>query len=341
MYFRKFVKETGFLGLTLLGIPNLFMRINQGKVSILMYHGVVKESLDPFCWTQIERKQFNRHIQYLKKHYQILRLVDVIEYIEHNRTLPENTAVLTFDDGLKNNFTVAYPILKQFNVPATIFLATGCVSKRSLCWPDRLYVYLKYTKEEYVDLNDRGLGFYPITTRKEKEKAFDEIVSRLKYISVKEKDGILAELPARLRVNPDIMEEAFEPLTWKEIKMMHQEGLIDFGGHTVNHNILTNLDEEEMESEIVESCRRIATEIGNGNQLFAYPNGGKKDFNENTKQILRKHQILCGLSTLPALYHPGGDYHEIPRLPIGSDISFARFKCLLSGALTSFNRLEA
>lgn len=298
-----------------------------------MYHGVVKEELSPFCWTQISEKKFEYQINYLKKRYTILKLSEVVHRMQNNLPLRRNTAVVTFDDGYKNNYTIAYPILKKMQIPATIFLVTGCIGKGSMCWPDILYSGIRDSREKEIDLRQFGLKQYPIRTLKEREKANEEIVQYLKSIPSDKKEVLLKEIIRRLRVEINMKSNPFELLNWEEIKVMDQEGFIEFGGHTVTHNILSQMNVHEMEREMIESCRTIEGHLGKRCPWFAYPNGRKRDFNAKAKDILKANGILCGLSTIPGLNNSMDDLFELRRISIGSNTSNARFICLISGLL--------
>jgi len=94
-------------------------------VVVLMYHSIGDGDL----FFTVKREEFERQMQYLKEEeFNVVSLRKLEEYLE-NRSIPPKTVVITFDDGYKDNFLNAYPVLKKYNLPATIFVATGEVGK--------------------------------------------------------------------------------------------------------------------------------------------------------------------------------------------------------------------
>lgn len=331
---KKVIKEIVYYLLVISGIAAYFRWKNKDKITILMYHGIVEEALEPFCWTQIPKGKFEYQLKYFKKNYSVLKLSEVIDRIQNGLKLPDYTGVITFDDGYKNNLTIAYPILKQLQVPGTIFLVTGGISNHVLCWPDILYLGIKNTSRESIDLRKYGLECYPLQTLREKEIAEKEIVEHLKSIPFSKKDELINEILKLLSVQINTKDTPFDLLMWEEIKIMSGEGLVEFGAHTVFHNILSQMDGREMEMEIIESCKAIEQHLGVSCQSFAYPNGRRVDFNSESKEILKAKGVICSLSTIPGLNDVNEDLYELKRLSLGADISNTRFKCLVSGLLS-------
>ncbi|MFQ5802590.1 MAG: polysaccharide deacetylase family protein [Candidatus Methylomirabilales bacterium] len=330
---KRLVKEAAFFAFALSGVSKYFRRRNKGKVVVLMYHGVVKTPLNPFCWTHTAENAFRNQLVFLKRHYRVVRLSEVLSRVRAGLPVPENSAVITFDDGFKNNFSVAYPILRQMKMPATIFLVTGCISRKEPCWPERLYLWIRCTEEGVVDLADCGVGRYPLYSRRTKEKSYARILSVLKSLAADEKDRVLRKLEERLGVCSDAVGTEFEVLSWEEVRAMDEEGLIEFGGHTVSHNILSRMEKRQVEAEIISSCRTIQAHLGRKCGLFAYPNGLNGDFDEECKRILERNGLVCGVTSISGLYEPGKDVYEIPRIGVGADMSLWRFQCLVSGLL--------
>lgn len=337
---KNHLKEGFFSTCDFLGLTEYYRRRYRYKITILMYHGVVKTALKPFCWTQIPELKIEFQLKHLKNHYTILKLSDVMYRIQKSLPLPDNTAVITFDDGYKNNLTIAYPLLRRFQIPATIFLVTQCISERQLCWPDTLYLGIKNTEQKSLDLRNHGLKLYTLRSNREKGIAEQEIIEYLKSISYLKKDSILNEIMKLLRIQVNLKGTPFELLTWEEIMKMNGDDLIEFGAHTANHNILSQMDDMKMEEEINESCGAIEKHLGRKCLVFAYPNGREKDFNSKAKYILKAKEIMCGLSTIPGLNRYNEDRFELRRVSVGSDISNARFKCLVSGLLFRFKNLN-
>jgi hypothetical protein len=123
----------------------------------------------------------------------------------------------------------------------------------------------------------------------------------------------------------------FLPLTWQQVSEMHDTGLIQFGGHTVNHEILSRLEPEAMRREIVDCCEEIKERLELDKITFSYPNGTREDFGEVNKVVLKELGVPCALSTIEQLNRRDEDLFELGRIGIGADITPSRFRLLTSG----------
>ena len=94
---------------------------------VLMYHRIGNDNDEPDMTVSI--KNFNNQISYLQKHFNIVSLDEMVNIYMSNTYLDKDTVTITLDDGFKDNYTDAYPILKKYNVPATIFIATGSIGQ--------------------------------------------------------------------------------------------------------------------------------------------------------------------------------------------------------------------
>ena len=81
---------------------------------------------------------FEAQLDYLTRTYTVVRLSELVERLERGQTAWTNSIVLTFDDGFRDNYDNAFPLLKRYGAPATIFLVTGCLSDGTLPWPQWL-----------------------------------------------------------------------------------------------------------------------------------------------------------------------------------------------------------
>jgi len=299
-----------------------------------MYHGIAKETLNPPYDTFISIKEFMWQMDYISKHYNVLPLRVVIENIKRNEKLPNNVAIVTFDDGFLNNYTIAYPVLKERKIPATIFVATGNIYSGEIPWPEKLFLIFKNTRESKLDMREYGLGVYDLRSMSSKMLAWESVMGNIKRIAAGEKKRLLLVMQREMGMfnRDDDYNANFSVLSWRDIKEMHADGLVDFGAHTVGHEILTSLDTATMEKEIVGSCETIQKELGVDKISFAYPNGSFIDFNDLAKEILRKQNVQCALTAMRGLNTLEGDVYEFKRIS-GCEKAEDKFKLVTSGFL--------
>jgi len=97
-------------------------------VPIMMYHSVNYETQKNV--NTVHPQNFARHLEFLKKnHYQVISLPELVQAIAAHKPLPRKSVVITFDDGYEDNYTHAFPLLKRFGFPATIFLIADEIGK--------------------------------------------------------------------------------------------------------------------------------------------------------------------------------------------------------------------
>ncbi len=284
----KYADKTRFLDF----YGSLRRKISKSQVIILVYHRIGpmtdKWSVNPM----LHHDLFEEQINYFSKNFEIISLNNLSEMIARG-TIPEKAVVITFDDGYKDNYDVAFPILKKYNVPATIFLATGSIEQKKLFWWDLVNYALFHTDMESIDMDD--IGTYQLNSDEDKSKAGLNIQEKLKKMDNNKKESVINELINLTDVNiPEKLGKKYI-LSWNEIKKMNKNG-IDFGSHTVNHPILTNISLDEAKWEIENSKSCIEENIGTEVKSFAYPNG---DFNQRISSLVENLGFTSSVSVYP------------------------------------------
>lgn len=315
------------------GLWLLFRFLNRKKLAILMYHGITDKDYN--VWTQLPRSQFQEQMEYISRNCRPITLDSALTHGEQNRSRLQYPVAVTFDDGFRNNYTVAFPILKKLNVPALIFLTTSFIDKepefRGLLWTDYIYLMLRGARGSKVDFSDLGLREYELSDYDACAETKSDIMSRLKTLPAAEKNRIVQDMARRL--NYAIKPEdylVFESLDWNEAGEMFLSGLVTFGAHTVRHEIMTRLTVEEAEEEMRQSKEVIESRLGAPVTAFAYPNGKVADFDESTKALAAKY-FLCAVSTIEGLNSEEQDRYALRRINVGNDMDLLEFKMHLSG----------
>jgi peptidoglycan/xylan/chitin deacetylase (PgdA/CDA1 family) len=315
-----------------LGVPALFRFRNRRRLLILMYHGVVPRPLDPFCWHMLPVDSFRRQVDWVARRYRVLPLSEALARLRDG-TLPPRACAITFDDGFANDLEVADPVLRERALPATVFLATGAIGGGEPLWPDRLWLAVARATAERVDLTSLGGDVVSLATSGDRARAFSLAARALKALPRAEKDARLAALVADLAPGGPPGPGPFRPLTWAEVKALGADGRVRFGAHTVTHEILSGLPDDEVLPQVRRSQEEVSARVGYVPDVFAYPNGRARDFDERSKAAVRACRIPWALTTVEGLVAPGDDPLALRRMSVGADLSFSRFRLLVSGAL--------
>lgn len=290
-------------------------------VLCLLYHRI-NPTKDSMYELTVSPKHFEQHVKYIKEQYICRRFEEEWECGD------APSVVITFDDGYADNYIYALPILEKYQVPATIFVATGNIgTKREFWWDElgRLFSEEKSYPESFT-LEDSLFCYTWETDTFEKRI---ELAKTLRWLLRME-----ANISVRNRWFQQIRnwagksEEgrvANRSMTVEQLVQMSQSRMITIGAHTVNHMSLGAMGKEQQQEEIEKSIKDIKGWIGESPEVFSYPFGLGMDFNKSTMDICSKLGIKKAATTNQKLwnctYHP----YQIPRKTV-RDWEFNVFK---------------
>ncbi len=255
---------------------------NRDKVLILMYHGFSQQP-HPH---KIVAGEFAAHLDYLGKYHRVLPLSDVIESLQNGKTLPRNTAVVTIDDGYADSYDIAFPLLKERQMPATIYAVTDFLDGKCWLWTDLVRYILSETKGDAISIEVENETIETnLRDGIQRLETAGRINSRLKKMPDDLKDKKIAEIASSLAVEiPAKPTGDFGPITWEQAREMDAEN-VRIESHTVRHPILTNIAAADLEFELANSKQRLEKMLDRPVENFCYPNGS---FNENIRKAVER-----------------------------------------------------
>ena len=300
------------------------------QVAIIAYHRVGRVSDYPWSLAPVSPRDFERQVRYLRRKYRIISLEELSASLGDLKAMPPKTAVITFDDGYKDVYLNAYPVLKSYNMPATLFLTTGNIGTGDLFWWDKIGYVVWKTKLNELDLGE--LGIYHLDSDSSRLQASTIIEKKLKNIPDEKRGESIETLMRRsgIDIPANLGKELI--LSWDEVKEMAGNG-ISFGAHTVHHPILTRLPLEAARREIVDSKKKIEKELGREVTTFCYPNGEPGDYNSDIQEILKSSGFRCAVTFKPAAFVSKTALpFQLPRITGTS--SYDLFELAMSGLYT-------
>ncbi|MBI4847301.1 MAG: polysaccharide deacetylase family protein [Nitrospirae bacterium] len=311
----------------------LFLKklIGKREAIILCYHRVMDmDDMDKFPLmhgvVDASVTSFDRQMKFLSRHFNVMNLSKLAEHYETGK-LPKNTVVVTFDDGYKDNYAKAYPILKKHRLPATIFLTSDYISTKKLLWWDKIAYLIKHTSRSEIKIStDTGFHTFSISEAAGRRKACKGVIELLKTLEDPAKDEAIAEL-TDFCDDVDFADFANQSsmLSWEEVKEMSGTG-VEFGAHSCTHPILTHLSREGIEAEVVSSKKKIEDILARPVETFAYPNG---DYNDTCKDIVKNAGFRCACSYQYGLNAVESDVYALKRIAVSYDDDFIAFKSLV------------
>ena len=321
----------------------IYQCVNCQYAVILTYHSVISEPLEFDIWTHMQVSLFEKHMAIVSSVANVIPVNQLVEQVVKNN-IKKNLVAVTFDDGFRNNFTKAYPILKKYGVPATIFLATDYIDSNKLFWPERVSYQLMRTKKKTFKSNLSNE--LPIITSKQKRVAYRQTVDMLKTLPISGLFNEIKNIEAQLEAMPSMNDPLFQelmPLSWEEIKVMENEGLVSFGGHSASHTILSMLGENEAYSEMKDCKKTLDKHLNEDTKIWAYPNGSKVDFSSVHEKQLYDLGFNSGILTMEPEFISGkSNINELGRFGVGSRMSDYELRRILSkrNRISQYNGMQ-
>lgn len=248
-----------------------FRWANRRRVAILTYHRFCEKS-DPF---RVSRDQFRSHLEYLKRHCNVVSLANAVEAVRGQANLPPNAVAITIDDGYLDAYEIAFPLLREFNFPATLFAVTDFVQGEIWLWTDIMRFLLLNSKGKRltVEFADGSSIAGALGSSAERMLLADKVNGKLKKLSRKEVNDVTCRIADDLEVViPGTPPKNFAAITLDQAREMDLGGC-SIESHTVTHPILTKIDGDLLDFEIGESRRRLEIALDKEVSFFCYPNG--------------------------------------------------------------------
>ncbi len=316
------------------------------QTAIIMYHGLTDQDdqLENYHGKHLHIQTFKKHLEYLKKYYSIIPLDTFVEHVLTKTTLPKNAVVLTFDDGYESNFTLGFPLLKEFNAPATIFLTTDFIEQKQFIWPNRIEYAILTTRHSSLRMPIKNEELvFDLNSDEAKKKAINDIKILLKSLDHTQRLEFVDEMEKSLEQK--LMFNETTPLThralsWPQIQEMSQSNLITFGAHTCSHPILALCTSELMDKEITTPKKIIEEKLNKNCPLFCYPYGGEDSFNEQTKKCVQEAGFCCALTTITGTNDALTDLFTLKRLGTSNLVGMDNFENKLLNSRRTLDRLR-
>lgn len=240
------------------------MRPCQGNtLSILIYHRVLpaRDELQP---DYPSAEEFDQQMSWVANVFNVLPLTQAVKQLKEG-SLPKRAIAITFDDGYEDNYSIALPILKRYQLPATFFVTLGFL--HSIPKWDYLIEAVRGTNKKSVDYDGSS---YSLCGAQEKLEFLNAFIPKIKILPESQADQRLWDMVdtlGRTEPNARLMMTAEQV-----IEMSHQDG-IEIGAHGVQHHILTKVSDELAQQELKESIEGLSEMLGKPIVAQAFPNG--------------------------------------------------------------------
>jgi serine/alanine adding enzyme len=316
---KKNWKQLALSGAYRAGLFEMGRFVRRDLIPILCYHRFSADGSDGNTPIRL----FERHLQYLKKRFTPVTFKDIAA-MKRGTVSIDFPVIVTVDDGYADFLERAFPLLKAYNFPATLFVTTRFVDGDSWLWPDVINYAISRTNKYKLVLADFGISL-PLDTAQKQRAARTFLHEFYKKLSLPAKSYFLKKLPQTLRVTiPDSPTSDFRAVTWDQLKDACQD-LLEAGSHTLNHHILSDLQNEQVQVEVEESKKRIQAKLDRPVISFAYPNGMEGDYRESDKAAIKRTGYLFAVSCTHGFNSLSSDPFALKRIVAPAELpAFAR-----------------
>ena len=310
------------------GVLHLWKRlVFRNRAVVLTYHRVLADDDCARTWSHpaivVRNRTFERHVEMLSREFHMLSLAEFESFIEGQRPLPRPSCLLTFDDGWRDTYTEAWPILRRHSVPVLVFISVGFIGTPTTLWQEHLRAVLFRAYQACLTDAPLAARVRPVLARHGYGHVMDAPADSVRatimdaVLSHKYDDADRALAPIRelepilaATTPPDAGPDGF--MSWEMVKAMADEGA-EFGGHGVTHRLLTTLSQAEVLAELGGSRDQIRAHLGRNPRSVAYPDG---KWNALVSACLERTGYALAFSTEGGRVSPGDARQAIRRVNI-------------------------
>jgi peptidoglycan/xylan/chitin deacetylase (PgdA/CDA1 family) len=214
--------------------------------------------------------EFERQILWLKRRTRILSEAELLEVLESGARPSGRCSMITFDDGYRDNYELAYPVLRKHGVPALFFVPSGLVAERKVGWWDLIAWFVKQTGKSNPELQ--------------------ALLGRMALEPHEKTQGLMERVAADWNVPlPDAALQDAQLMSWEQIREISRNGFA-IGSHGHHHWVMKTLSPQSQEEELRLSKSWLEREAGLPVRSIAYPVGSERHFTRETCEIARR----CG-----------------------------------------------
>ena len=266
----------------------------RGKLIVFNYHRIAPEA--PAFTTPLDEgvfgptsSVFEQQISWLKRNMRLLCERELIEIMDSGRYPSEPCALITFDDGYLDNYTLAYPILKRLGAPAIFFIPSYLIESRTVGWWDSIAYLVKKSRKTAIQWNG---DTYPLGRRGAVIELFNQKMKLEPAAKTKDLVERLAEACGEPLPDPQLQNSQL--MSWDQIREMSRDMAIGSHGHT--HTVLATLDVRAQKQELEISKSILERRISKPVTSIAYPVGGREHFTMETEKAAEQRGYRAAFS---------------------------------------------
>ena len=299
-------------------------KAHRAKYVILGYHSVGLTGVP--VYSRLAQDTFAKQMHYIRNHYRVLSLCQLMRELADPNARGQGV-IVTFDDGYRSTYMEAFPVLRHYNIPATVYLIAGAVEHDALPWYDRIFLGFQQIPHSSITLILDVPRTFSLQDGRTRVWAATEVVSYLRTVDDQKRLQWCAEFDSISRLQESDLRGWM--MTWEQIRTMQRAGIC-FGAHTMTHPVIGRLPIEALRAELLESKRLIEARLAFPIEHFAFPFGQPKDCGDRAFSILPNVGYRSAVTTVRGVNTDSQDRFQLRRLIMGEDSSISMFAYRLS-----------
>ena len=274
------------------GMLRLLKTACRPSVTILNYHRIASSAED-LRRTNFDAETYSctaddlrAQIKAIRKYADIMSLDTLAKYIRERRRPSRHSVALTFDDGYIDNYTLAFPVLREEDCPAAFFIPTRPIEERTLGWWDQIAYIMRTSERKLFTLE------YPETLRIDLINGSVDGESRVLFAAIKrhkriDYDRLIGELASTAAgAAPSRSEASAELMSWEQIAEMQNEGMT-IGAHGHTHFIFAHMSAQDQLKDLTQCHDMLLERLHKDPLYLSYPVGDRNHYNETTQRVAR------------------------------------------------------
>lgn len=326
-----------------LGIPSFVNWLNRNRLLVLAYHSIYeghRSNQDLLPNTFVHVDDLAGQLRYIIRKYQVIEPDDLVAFFETGSPLPNNAALITFDDGYESFYRLAEPVLSSMGIRALVFIPTRYIEQHEPFWFDLAWLFLKLSPHDKLDWLMKDLELKSDNLKPSVDPTL--FLEKMKKMPLEQRNETVANITGLMEAevgNWASIIKSFYPMTGNQIKKLSELGTT-FGGHTHTHTILSAMPDPLAENEVLVNKKKLELFLDKPCNFFAYPNGREEDFTEKHKEFLRLAGYQAAFSLTQRRSFIYKDSMDISRINVAPEdtLSSLSFRC--SGVVPAVNRLK-
>ena len=269
--------------------------LTSAEPRIFMYHRFGRKAAE----RAMSPDEFRSQMLILKARCDVVTLSELFDPKRIGNGKPR--AVVTVDDGYEDFFRIAYPVLRELDLRATVFVTTGFIDRKLHLWPDRIRALLDRTPAGSVSLSGFWAGQQAnLTNKQERELTWNRLADQLVFVAEPVRNAALEDLASSLGVTLDDADmKPYDAMTWEQLQELRNAGF-EIGDHSPSHASLSLVPPEELGAELINSKRLLESKLGTPVRSFAYPNGTRQDAPDNVIAAVRQAGYAQAVLSVPS-----------------------------------------